>query len=187
MHLCMLSCPYQYIHDHELLHGNAKDGQELLHSNAKDGTCIPQCLTSMHATTCVSITPPLLANHVRVFYTPLIQASNARVLQTSCATHIHVLHTSCTPLIQATNVRVLQTSLCPIHHERPCVVYITDTSYVRVQHMSRTCVVYTTDTSNPSLCVGLSCEPLHCNTSYTHQSVAVYTTDASYKCRRDFF
>ena len=34
---------------------NAKDDQELLHSNAEDGTCISQCLTSMHATTCVSI------------------------------------------------------------------------------------------------------------------------------------
>ena len=85
----MWSCPYN--HDQEILHSNAKDGQKLLHSNAKDSACISQCLTSMRATTCVSITLPLIANHVRVFSTPLIQASNAYVLYKSVC---YTMHTS---------------------------------------------------------------------------------------------
>ena len=45
----------------------------------------------MHLITCVSITPPLLANHVPVFSTPLIQASNAYVLYKSVC---YTMHTS---------------------------------------------------------------------------------------------
>ena len=133
MHLCMLSCPYN--HDQELLHSNAKDDQELLHSNAEDGTCISQCLTSMHATTCVSITPPLLANHVPLFSTPLIQASNAHVLYTFVCCTMH-------------------TSMC---NTRPFVVYTTDTSYERQWATDAMCPVHHWCNVRASVCYTCRC------------------------------
>ena len=94
-----------------------------MHSNAEDGTCISQCLRSMHATTCVSITHPLLANHVPVFSTPQIQASNAHVLYTFVCCTMH-------------------TSMC--YTRRPWVVYTTDT-ITNVRGLQTPCVLYTTD------------------------------------------
>ena len=164
MRSSMLSCPYN--HDQELLHSDAKDDQELLHSNTEDGICISQCLTSMYATTCVSVTPPLLANHVHVFCTPLIQTLNVRVLHPSvCCTH----PPSYSTLIQTTNIRVLQTSVCRVHHwykVRTSVCYtlrVSDTLLIQATSVCYRCpcVAYcTTDTRNPHPCVGLSCEPL---------------------------
>ena len=138
----------------------------------------------MHATTCVSIKPSLLANHVRVFCTPLIQALNAHVLHTSmcytrprivfttgtsyerpCATDVRV---SSTPLIQSTNVPVLHT--CATHVRVSCVscTLLIQATFVCYTWLS---VVNTTYTSNSRPCVGLSCEPLiratHVKVSWT--------------------
>ena len=72
----------------------------------------------MHATTCVSIKPSLLANHVRVFCTPLIQALNAHVLHTSmCYTRSRIVFTT------GTSYRRVQCTT-DTKYERPCATHV---------------------------------------------------------------
>ena len=139
---------------------------------------------------CVSIKPSLLANHVRVFCTPLIQALNAHVLHTSmcytcprivfttgtsyerpCATDVRV---SSTPLIQSTNVPVLLHT-CATHVRVSCVscTLLIQATFVCYTWPS---VVNTTDTSNPRPCVGLSCEPLILATHRGHGWYKLHTS-----------
>ena len=139
----------------------------------------------MHATTCVSITHPLLANHVPVFSTPLIQVSYAHVLYTSvyCTMHtsmcytrrpcvvyttdtitnVRGLQTPC--VLYTTDVRVLiqATSVC---YTCPRVVYITYTSNPRPTTSVCWSVVWTTNTSNKSKCPVHDCYKLHTFTQF---------------------
>ena len=140
----------------------------------------------MHATTCVSIKPSLLANHVRVFCTPLIQALNAHVLHTSmCYTRPFVVYTTDTSYERqwATD------AMCPVHHwcnVRASVWYTcrcADTSCVRVLQMSVCCVHYLQATHvRRRSCVGQSCEPLIQATSPS----VLFTTVTSYTRSRNF-
>ena len=149
----------------------------------------------MHATTCVSIPPPLLDSHVPVFSTPLIHASNAYTSPCAaqcthpCATHVRSPHRVVYTTDTSYEIRGLQT---------PCVLYTTDAMYERpcathvrvLIHATSVCytcpcvmytaytsnprptssvcwsVVWTTNTSNKSKCRVHDCYKLHTSTQF---------------------